>query len=155
MNARIREHLMVHSLASKIALVSIGILSLVFALVSCSGSGGGEEENTMTSNFPPVVFSADKDSDGTVELYASFSDGTEIIKLSGTMVAGGNVVDFKVSPDGIYVAYVADQDTNNVFELYVVPVDKAAGETAVKISGPMAGNGLKEVAALSGDYFFA
>ena len=110
MNARIREHLMVHSLASKIALVSIGILSLVFALVSCSGSGGGEEENTMTSNFPPVVFSADKDSDGTVELYASFSDGTEIIKLSGTMVAGGNVVDFKVSPDGIYVAYVADQD---------------------------------------------
>ncbi len=155
MNARIREISMIHSLASKIASVSIGILIFVFALVSCNGSGGGEEAGTTTPNFPPVVFMADKDQDGTVELYASSNDGAEIIKLSGTMVAGGNVVDFKVSLDGIYVAYVADQETNNVFELYAVPVDKAASETAVKISGPMAGNGLKEIAAGSGEYFFA
>jgi hypothetical protein len=140
----------------KKSVLSICTLLLFLALVSCgSGGGTGEEAGTTTPNFPPVVFSADKDTDGTVELYASFNDGTEIIKLSGTMVPGGNVVDFKVSPDGIYVAYVADQEANNVFELYAVPVDKAPGETAVKISGAMAGNGLKEVAAGSGDYFFA
>ncbi|MEJ2165075.1 MAG: hypothetical protein P8X90_06065, partial [Desulfobacterales bacterium] len=111
----------------------------------------------MAPTFPPVVFTADKDTDGVVELYASFNDGTEIIKLSGTMVLGGDVVDFKVSPDGIYVAYVADQDTDGVFELYAVPVDKTPAETAVKISGsiPIGGSGIKEVATGTGDYFFA
>ncbi len=59
---------------------------------------------------------------------------------------------FRISPDGFFVAYVADQDIAGVFELYVVPVDKTANETAVKVSGTMAGNGILQLP--SGEYVF-
>jgi hypothetical protein len=36
---------------------------------------------------------------GTIELYVSSSDGQNE-KLSGGVVAGGNVAGFKISPDG-------------------------------------------------------
>jgi hypothetical protein len=39
-----------------------------------------------------------------------------------------------------------------LFELYVVPVDKAPNETAVKVSGTMAGNGILQLP--SGEYVF-
>ncbi len=55
-------------------------------------------------------------------------------ELSGTMVPGGGVEDFAVSPDGQYVAYRADQDTDGIFELFAVPV---AGGDEIKVSGPM------------------
>jgi Tol biopolymer transport system component len=131
------------------------ILIVSFLLLSCGGSGGdGDGETDETVNFPPVVFLAEKDTRGTLELYASFDDGTDFIKLSGTLVSGGNVVDFEVSSNGIWVAYVADQDTDQKFELYVVPVDKSASENARKISGvPMAGDGIKNITA--GEYAFA
>jgi Tol biopolymer transport system component len=141
-----RGNTLASRVGSNILAAVLGIVIVSFFLSSCGGSGGtGDRETSVTAVFPPVVFMADNDTSGTIELYASFDDGTDIIKLSGTMVFGGNVVDFKVSPNGIWVAYVADQDTNDVFELYVVPVDKTAGEEAVKISGdPMAGDGVKE-----------
>jgi len=138
---------------SKNIAVVLSAVLLSFFLLSCGGSGDGGDETTETVVFAPVVFMADNDTPGVIELYASFDDGTNIVKLSGTLVAGGNVVDFRVSSDGIWVAYVADQDTNDVFELYVVPVDKTDSDDPVKISGdPMAGDGIKEKA--SGRYAF-
>jgi Tol biopolymer transport system component len=111
--------------------------------VNGNGSGAGSGSGANGPAFPPMVFVADRDKDGTVELYASFDEGSEIIKLSGNMVSGGNVVDFQVSPEGGSVAYVADQTRDEIFELYVVPVDKTADENAVKISGLlMAGSGI-------------
>ena len=63
------------------------------------------------------------------------------------------MVDFLVSPDGFFAAYVADQDKNGVFELYVVFIDKTTGDTAVKVSGDiMAGNGISGLP--SGEYMF-
>ena len=85
-------------------------------------------------------------------MYVTFDDGTDIVKLSDKLVTRGNVAAFLISPDGFFVAYVADQDTAGVFELYVVPVDKTPNETAVKVSGKMAGNGILELP--SGDYVF-
>lgn len=152
----LREDTLVSRFGSKILTVILSTVLLSLLLLSCGGSGGtGDGETSETAIFPPVVFTADKDINGTIELYASSDDGTKIVKLSGTMVLGGNVVDFKVSPNGIWVAYVADQDTNNLFELYVVPVDKTSDESAVKVSVPLAGIGIKERAAGSGDYLFA
>ncbi len=43
-------------------------------------------------------------------------------KISGSMVAGGSVSFFAASPDGSRVVYVADQSTDEVFDLYSVPV---------------------------------
>ena len=122
-------------------------------ILACKGSPG-EDGNLGQDEiiFPPVVFLADKEENRVDELFAAFDDGTDIIKLSEELVARGNVVAFQISPDGINVAYVADQDTAGVFELYVVPVDKSPDDTAVKVSGPMAGNGVLQLP--SGDYVF-
>jgi hypothetical protein len=40
------------------------------------------------------------------------------ISLNGTLVSGGNVSSYKISTDTKHVIYLADQDTDNVFELY-------------------------------------
>ncbi len=130
------------------------LIMAALIIVSCGGSSEDNGGGNTPVVFSPVVFSADKNVAGVVELFASSSDGADIITLSGTLVAGGDVVDFAISPDGFYVAYVADQNTDGVFELYVVPVDKSSSETAVKISGSfMAGDGIVETAP--GQYAFA
>jgi Tol biopolymer transport system component len=131
---------------------ALTVLIISFGLTACGGGGGVDDRETpATPVFPAVVFMADKDNDGTVELYASLDDSIDIIRLSNPLDPGGNVVDFKVSPDGLFVAYVADQAKD---ELFVVPVDKSASESAQKISGtPMAGGGLKKIAAAQ--YAFA
>ena len=155
MSDRIRENSTVGSIAvKKTALfINLGLMAIFF--LACGGSGGsGGDEGTEAAIYPPVVFMADKDTDGTTELYASSDDGTTIVKLSETMVSGGNVVDFSVSPNGVWVAYVSDQDQNGLFELYVVPVDKASGESAVKISVALSPPGIKERSAGSGNYLF-
>ena len=86
------------------------------------------------SGTSPLVFRAEKDSATNVELYASFNNGATIVKLSGDIIpAGGNVVDFAVSPDGRQVAYKADQQVFGKFELYVVPVSINGG-TAINVS---------------------
>ena len=122
---------------------------LILFLLSC-GSGSDDEDNGSQPvsdlvDLQPLVFMADKDIKGTVELYVSSEAGSDIKKLSGTLVDGGDVVDFRISPDGKFVAYVADQDTNQVFELYVSETDKLIGDSEVKVSGTMAGNGIKEI----------
>jgi hypothetical protein len=42
------------------------------------------------------------------------------IKVSGVMPPLGDVTTFEISPDGRYAVYLADQDTDGVFELYSV-----------------------------------
>jgi hypothetical protein len=137
-------------------LLALAILLVSAVFLSCSGGGGndsgGNGQTTAPPKYPPIVFIADKDTDGTNELYVAFDDGTLIIKLSNQLVAGGNVAAFLVSPDGFFVGYVADQNTVGVFELFVVPVDKTPGETAVKVSGAMTGNGVLQLP--SGAYVF-
>ena len=134
---------------SNILLFIVETLLLSLLALSCDNSGSKNRDRPI---FPPAVFIADKDLDGIDELYAAFDDGTNIAKLSNKLVVGGDVVSFLVSPDGFFVAYVADQDTDDVFELYVVLVDKTTDDTAVKVSGPMAGTGILKLP--SGEYMF-
>lgn len=72
---------------------------------------------------------------------------TDPIELSGTMISGGRLEDFLLSPDGQTVVYRADQDTDGIFELFAVPV---TGGDEVKISGPMIPDGDVEA-----DYAFS
>jgi Tol biopolymer transport system component len=44
---------------------------------------------------------------------------SESQKLNGALVEGGNVTGWDISPDGCQVVYKADQDTDDVFELYI------------------------------------
>ena len=63
------------------------------------------------------------------------------MKLNPPLVNGGNVTSSRISPDGTRVVYRADQDTDEVFELYSVPL---AGGPSTKLSGPMVNGGNTE-----------
>jgi hypothetical protein len=102
-------------------------------ILSLSGCGGGDNKSTSSPVSNPIatVFLAKEDTATGTQLYGSSLDGTSIVKLSGNLVSGGNVVDFAMSPDGRFVAYLADQETKGQFELYTVPV---GGGTVINIS---------------------
>jgi Tol biopolymer transport system component len=106
---------------------------LTGAILSCSGGNGdsgappgGAPPGGAPATVPAVVFIADNDSDGNKELYVALNDGASVLMLS----TGGDVKDFKISPDGSRVAYRADQDTPGVIELYVNSIN---GGTPVKV----------------------
>jgi Tol biopolymer transport system component len=75
---------------------------------------------------------------GVRELYVVSSSGGPVTKVSGPMVAGGNVQIMYWAPDNSRLLYIAEQDTVTVRELYTVRPD---GTGRVKISGPMAAGG--------------
>jgi Tol biopolymer transport system component len=90
-----------------------------------------------------VVYRADQDTDGVVELYSVPITGPALtgVKLNGSLVSGGGVSDvFLISPDGQYVIYRADQQTNEVYELYSVPITGPA-LAGVKLNGAMVAGG--------------
>ena len=115
------------------------MITLALALpLSYGGCGSRSGEGSGIRIFPPMPYRADKDTTGIIERYAASQNGTNIIKLSGAIVAGAKVIDFKISPDGSLVAYLADQDTNETFELYA---SEPNGYTNVNISGMLTPGG--------------
>ncbi len=96
------------------------------------------EEYAISPDNSHVVYSADQDTRDVRELYSAPLDGSAApTKLSGAMVENGGLPmysgGFKISPDGSRVVYRADQDTDEVFELYSAPVDGSTA--AVKLNG--------------------
>jgi hypothetical protein len=54
------------------------------------------------------------------------------VKLNGALVSGGDLADqasagapFRISPDASLVVYRADQETDNLVDLYLVPIDRS------------------------------
>ncbi len=88
-----------------------------------------------------IAYLADQDTDGVDELYISLPDGTGNVKVNGPLVAGGDVQPFfglQWAPDSSAILYVADQDTDEVLELYV---SLPNGTENVRINGPLATGG--------------
>jgi Tol biopolymer transport system component len=86
-----------------------------------------------------VIYRADQDTDGVMELYSVPLAGGTPVKLNGPLVGGGNVGEGScISPDGSRVVYRADQDTDEVYELYSVPM---TGGTPVKLNGQLVSGG--------------
>lgn len=75
-----------------------------------------------------------------IELYAAAVDGTNHRKISDTLQANGDVVAFKVSADGQWVSYIADQVTDGMYELFVVPVYTVSPSTKVSTNLIAAGD---------------
>ena len=66
-------------------------------------------------------------------------DGSNNVKVSGTLVSGGNVDDdISWAPDSSRIAYFADQDSDETDELYTSEPD---GSNNVKVSGSMVSGG--------------
>ncbi len=111
-----------------------------------SFSGLGAARFRISPDASRVVYRADQQVDERFELYSVPIDGSaSAVKLNGPLVAGGDVAmafgtgDFQVSPDGTRVVYRADQDVDERFELYSVPID--AGSSPVKLSAPLVAGG--------------
>jgi len=97
----------------------------------------------LSENGEKVVYLADQDKDEVYELYVVYlENSSKPIKISGDLVAGGDVMlDFVLSKDGNKVVYLADQDTDQVFELYSVSLFPDGINTPIKISGDLVENG--------------
>ncbi|MEQ8234757.1 MAG: hypothetical protein RKL32_23845 [Gammaproteobacteria bacterium] len=96
---------------------------------------------TLSPDSNHVVYRADLSASGVYELFSAQVTGTGVpIRLNGPLVPGGNLVDgntvnpnlgFLVTPDSGRVVYRADQDVDDVHELYSVPI---SGGTPVRLT---------------------
>ncbi|NOT30763.1 MAG: hypothetical protein HOP15_09995 [Planctomycetes bacterium] len=97
-----------------------------------------------------VLYWADQDEDEAFELFSVPSDGSQPpVQLNGPLVPGGDVqftptflpaqAFAPMTPDGSRVLYVADQEQNEVFELYCAPLD--GSQPAVKLSAVLVPGG--------------
>ncbi len=102
---------------------------------------------TISPDSSRVVYLADQDTNEVLELYSVPVGGGPVKKLNGQLVEKGDVspaftVDwnstFQISPDGSRVVYLADQDTDEIFELYSVPI---GGGPSVKLNGTLVTGG--------------
>ena len=92
-------------------------------------------EYAISPDNAHVVYTIDQDTRNVIELYSARLDGGgSPVKLNGPMVEGGGLTiysgGFKISPDGGRVVYRADQDTDEVQELYSAPIDGGAPASA-------------------------
>src|SRR5688500_11725767 len=121
-------------------LSALGVVASL-GLAGCGGGGGSAEAATIPSPgvfASGVAFLADAEVDERHELYVADLDGDGSLKVSGPLVAGGDVLFFQWSPDRQFLAFRADKDADEVFELYVVG---AAGGSVTKVSGPLVAGG--------------
>jgi Tol biopolymer transport system component len=115
-------------------------------------AGGNVEYFKFSPDGTQVVYHADQDTDDVLELYlVDVATPGVSIKLSDTLIAGGNTsFDFVFSPHGTRLIYSADQDTDEVRELYLV--DTAAPGTSMKVNESfVAGGQLAFIFAVSPD----
>ncbi|KPL07519.1 hypothetical protein AMJ85_09360 [candidate division BRC1 bacterium SM23_51] len=89
-----------------------------------------------------VVYSGRQSTANFIELYSVPPAGPAAagVKLNKTLPAGGHVYDFAISPNSDVVAYRAEQDTDDVIEVYRVPLHGPAS-SGVKISDTIVAGG--------------
>lgn len=96
-----------------------------------------------------VVFLTEGHTANAQELYAAPLDGSgAALRLNPAFTQGLDVLDFAISADGTRVVYRADALTDEVFELFSVPI---AGGTALRLNGPLVSGGDVVDYAISGD----
>ncbi|MBP9144996.1 MAG: hypothetical protein KBI44_10970 [Thermoanaerobaculia bacterium] len=86
----------------------------------------------ISADSQRVVYTVAQETAGQVELYSIPIAGPEgsWTQLNGELPAGGDVLSLKISPDSTRVVYVADQQANDVFDAWTVPI---AGGTPIRL----------------------
>ena len=84
-----------------------------------------------------VVYIADQQTDGVNELFSVPITGGVAVKLNAPLASGREVKVFGtiITPDGSRVVFRADQDIDDVFDLYSAPL---FGGVITKLNGPLA-----------------
>ncbi|NOZ70820.1 MAG: hypothetical protein GXP38_02730 [Chloroflexi bacterium] len=105
-------------------------------------SGGAVWGSSIVLDSSRALYAGDIETDSVVELFSVPITGpaSASIKLNSALVAGGNVLMSMSRPDGSHVVYIADQDADNVQELYCVPAAGPAS-SGTKISAPQISGG--------------
>jgi Tol biopolymer transport system component len=102
--------------------------------------GGSVEGAALSRDGGQVVFQADQDLDGVLELFVVPIDGSvPALELPIPLVPGGNTVAFSFDADGTHVLYTADQAEDERFELFSIPSD-GSGPSSQR-SGPLVSGG--------------
>lgn len=105
-------------------------------------SGGNVIDFVITPNSGFVVYLADQTTDGVFQLYraqASVAGSGSVTPLNGTLVTGGNVTRFAVTPNSAAVIYRADEDVDNIFNLYRVEFSNP--QASVQLNGALTAGG--------------
>ena len=90
-------------------------------------AGGGAGSASISPDGLRVLYRADKDTNDVFELFSAPLRGGQSVKASAPLVAGGDVQlpgslgfpFYGITPDGTRVVYVADQETDERFELHL------------------------------------
>lgn len=87
----------------------------------------------FTSDSSRVIYHADEQTDEVWEIFSAPSNGsTPAVKLNGPLVPGGDVyrdsfaVPWAFTSDGQWMVYLADEDVNEVLQLFAVSTDGSA-----------------------------
>ncbi len=105
-------------------------------------TGGNVIDFAISPNSVSVVYLADQTTVGVFQIYLAqvlVPGSGSVTPLNGTLVSGGNVTTFAVTPNSAAVIYRADQTTNNVFELYQVAF--VTPTQSVKLNGTLTAGG--------------
>lgn len=94
-----------------------------------------------------VAFQVDRRPDQRVELFSVPTNGGTAVPLNSGLPAGGNVTrgSQQFSPDGTRVIYHADQNADEVYEVFSVP---ASGGASLRLNGPLTTHGDVRAAGL-------
>lgn len=102
-------------------------------------AAGGRVASFLVGGAGRVAYVADQVTEGAFEIFSVPVSGGPATKLNPPFVPGGSVLGFQrflLGGGGFRVVYLADQETNDVPELFSVPID--GGGPSVKISGALA-----------------
>lgn len=106
-------------------------------------SGGSiAEENSwsISPNGRWVAYRATQNNRNRYELFVAPVDGSSPARrISGSLVAGGNVENFEWSANSMHLLYQADQDEAGKVELYLATRD---GSSLSKVNGTLVGGGV-------------
>ncbi|MCB8949327.1 MAG: cadherin-like domain-containing protein [Ardenticatenaceae bacterium] len=90
----------------------------------------------ISADSSTVVYLGDQNTNNVNELFSVPIGGGTVTRLNDPLPSGGGVglFGFGLSPDGSTVVYSADQETNNVHELFSVPI---GGGTVTKLNSTL------------------
>jgi TolB protein len=101
------------------------------SIVALPGSGGVTNLE-WSPNGTDIAYHANEQSNNIFELFAIQSDGSNKRRLSGDMTTSGvaNKDGFEWSPNGSQIAYLADQETSTVVELFTSNADGSGNQNS-------------------------
>ncbi len=121
------------------------------AAVSLAGSfveGGAISTMSSSPDGSRIVFLADKLTDERRELWSVPFAGPagDLVRLNPSLIATGDATAFAISPDSARVAYVADQEINERFSAWSVPIAGPSTDAVPLVTGSFVGRDVTNLA---------